>query len=272
MGINDVIPYDWKLGWDSGGMSSPKPKVNNLLKAIIEGDVKQMHSLFGQGATLKGIDKQTFERALYHVLDDYGTVKCLVDHGFTALYGDFQYYKCYGPDCYPWGLAARAWFLQAYDVMELLAGQGFEELNFCIGGKKYGCRQLIFQKNDVRAIRILLENGYLRDMLFREMNAYPDSKVTLFMQEHPFIKRKSAALDNGKYHTIPKPELEKEGLFNRKKIQARNQLLMLDYQDRVNAQKRMLDSFTSEELKMIQNDLDLGKLTEDAMKTVLNLK
>lgn len=253
MGINDVIPYEWDLGWDSSGMSNPKPVVNRLLKAMIERDAIEMWSLFKQGATLKGMNEETFKRVLYHVLDDHNVIKCLTDHGFTAFFGEYDNdYNCYDPDGYSWGLLARAWNLKNYAVFDLLASKGFKRLYYASGGTKYDTMQWIFERNDVLAMQILLENGYPREMLRREMKDYPNSKVTLFIQENPVIKRKSVGLDNYRFLTIPKPELEKAGLFNRKVIQGKNELLMQDYQERVSAQKRMMDSFTPEELKKLK--------------------
>lgn len=255
MGINDPIPYEWNLGWDSSGMSIPKPVVNRLLRAMIECDVMEMRSLFKQGATLQGMNAKTFQRALYHVLDDHNVVKCLTDHGFTAFFGDYDRdYTCCGPDCYAWGLLARAWFVRNHAVFDLLASKGFQRLVYCIDGKLHYVKEYIFERNDISTMRILLENGYSRDELRLGMKKYPDSKVTLFIRENPVIKRKSVGLDKYKFLTIPKPELEKAGLFNRKMIQAQNELLMLDYEDRVNAQKSMMESFTSEELKKLKRN------------------
>jgi hypothetical protein len=50
-------------------------------------------------------------------------------------------------------------------------------------------------------------------------------------------------LDNWKFGKIPEPELEKEGLINRKKVQERNEIRIADYKDRLRAQKEYLKVF-----------------------------
>ena len=121
--INEPIAYNWTLGWSVDGMSNPKPIVNRLLKAIIEKDICQMENLYRKDATLEEANKETFERILYHVIDTYDVINWLVQHGMSC--DVFSY--CIEPDGYIWGLMARAWYLHAYDVMDLLAYHGFNE-------------------------------------------------------------------------------------------------------------------------------------------------
>lgn len=240
--INGVIQYKWTFGWTSENMSEPAPIVNRLLKAIIEGDIHQMDELYKQGAALSKMHRATFERALFHIIGEYDTISWLIRHGMTAE----STRDCIGIDGYIWGLLARAWYVRAYDVMELLAYFGFDWTVFCINGNGYNAVEEIFKKDDIRAMRILKEHGFIEEYGYAHSVyrlKYPNSKVTFYLEEYPVIKRKSVGLDNFKFRTIPKPELEKKGLFNRKKVQERNEIRIADYNDRLRAQKEYLKVF-----------------------------
>ena len=238
MDIDAEIKYDWKYGWDVENMSEPRPKVNLLLKAMLERNIDEMEDVFRQGATLQKADKATFERAVYHILDDYNVVKCMVRHGFVGYCGDFAHFKCYGPDAFPWDLMARAWYLKKYDILELLAAQGFEGLGYCINGEGEDVDRLMVIQGDVKGVKILLEYGYPREQFEYYQLRYPNSAVIHYLHDNPVVKRKIGVLDPWKYRTIPYPALVKLGLFNRKKGMQRNQELLLDYEDRVEAQKK----------------------------------
>lgn len=239
MNINDSISYNWPFKWDAENMAQKNPIVNPLLKAMIEKNVVEMNMLFSKGATIKAIDQHTFERALFHLLDDYDVIKCLVVHGFIGMYGDFEYYdKCLEPETYSWGILARAWYLGNYDVFELLAKSGFSNMYICTRGEGYHGEELIIRRNDLNAAKVLLENGYNRKEFLYYQNKYPESDVINYLLENPIIHRKTIALDNWKFEEIPKPRLEKPGFFNKKRIEENNALLMKDYEDRVEAQKR----------------------------------
>lgn len=246
MDINAEIQYDWKFGWDTNAMSEPRPIVNRLLKAIIEGNIRQMEALFVQGASLEKIDKLTLQRALFHVLGNFDVVHCMVKHGFHGLFGFFQYFECYEPAGYSWKLLGRAWYLGAYNVMDLLAKAGFWDMYFCSAGKGYDGIELCFYKNDVQAIVILLENGYWRQSIEEYTLKYPNSKVTAFLDSHPCVHRKSISLDPEKFEVIKKPELEKPGFFNKSRIKKENEYKMMNYADRVNAQKEFIKAIGEE--------------------------
>ena len=241
MDINAPIQYEWKLGWDKEGMSEPAPTVNLLLKAIIEKDVDRMEELFAQGAMLNKINKSTLERAVFHIMDDYQVVSCMVKHGFHGFFGPFEHFECVAPDAYIWHPLARAWYLGAYSVFELLAKFGFSnQLWFCIGGKvTYDVEKLIVAKNDLRAAKILLEYGYPRRSFEFLKNKYPDSIVIRYLDEHPVLNRKLLSLDNCRFKTIEKPQMEKPGLFNHKRVEKRNSDLMEDYMNRLEAQQNL---------------------------------
>lgn len=245
-GINEAIPYKWTFGWTRENMTNPEPIVNSLLKAIIERDISRMESLYQTGASLAKSDKETFQRILFYVIDDYDTINWLINHGMTST----NTRDCIGVDGYIWGLLARAWYVKAYAVMELLAYYGFDWLIFCINGKGFDARRMIFEKDDIRAMKILKEHGFIEDVDYElgfsystYRREYPESKVTAYLNENPIIKRKSVGLDNYKFRKIPQPELEKENIFNRKKVRERNEIKMADYNDRVRAQKEYLKVF-----------------------------
>ena len=58
--MNQTFPYRWVN----------TPNVNSLLAAIIKKDFKTAESLIEQGAEIAGIDKATFQRALFEFLND----------------------------------------------------------------------------------------------------------------------------------------------------------------------------------------------------------
>lgn len=259
MDINAPIQYEWKLGWDKDGMSESRPTVNPLLKAIIEKDVDEMERLFAQGATLKKINKSTLERAVFHILDDYQVVSCMVKHGFHGFFGAFEYFECVAPDAYIWKPLARAWYLGAYSVFELLAKYGFSnQLWFCIGGEvTYDVEKLIVAKNDLRAAKILLEYGYPRVSFEFLRNQYPNSNVMRYLDEHPVLNRKLLSLDNCRFKTIKKPEMEKPGLFNRKRVEKRNSDMMADYMNRLEAQQNLRKLLGEKNWKRVVHDTAL---------------
>lgn len=269
MGINDEINYKWPFAWK--GMSSPKPTVNRLLSAIIEKDVEKMECLFSQGATIEGMDESTFQRALFHLLGETPVIKCLVKHGFIRIYDNYKIpEKCIEPESYFWGIPARAWYLGNYEVFELLVQNGFGEMFICSKGEGYEGVELIAKKNDIRAAKILLENGYPRWEFEREANRWPDSSVVRFLQENPVVHRKSFVLDYFKFKTIPKPQLETPGIFNRKKVEKRNAIIMEDYKDRLSAQNRFIESIGRERWKNIVKEKEEGdELITQVMMDIL---
>lgn len=241
MDINEKISYKWPFVWNAEDMGQKEPEVNRLLKAIIEKNINEMNSLFLKGATIQGINKSTFQRAIFHLLGEYDVVKCLVEHGFIGIFDGFDD-RCIEPETYSWGILARAWSIGSYngnyDVFELLAKSGFSNMHFCSRGQGYEGEDLIVGKNDIRAAVILMENGYDRSKFLRYQNKYPGSDVIRYLIDHPVIHRKSIALDDFKFREIPYPQLETPGFFHRKRTQENNSLLIKDYEDRVEAQNQ----------------------------------
>lgn len=244
--INASIPYRWTFGWSVEGMANPKPIVNRLLVALIDGDIQSLNNLYRQGATLKEADEDTFRRILYHIIDKYDVINWLLHHGMTSKNSN----ECIGPDGYLWGPLARAWYAKAYDVMELLAYYGFDRMFFCINGEGWYIDELIFKYGDLRGIKILKEHGYMEDedyvygypySVLRQK--FPNSKVTSYLNNNTVVKRKSVGLDDFRFRDIPKPDLEKVGLFHRKETIRRNEIRLADYDDRIRAQKEYRKAF-----------------------------
>ena len=261
MSINDPISYQWRWGWKE--MADSKPMVNRLIKAMLEKNVFEMERLFSIGATLKGCNKSTFGRTLFMVIDDYSLVKCLVKHGFTAIYTDGNYMnsQCYDSNGYCWGYIARAWSLKAFDVVELLAQNGFEDLTIhFINNTDYtDLDEVIFLYNDVRTAKILLENGYPRRTMEKLSEKYPESKVSKYLIDNPVIHRKTICLSGCKYGNYPKPKLEKGNIFNKKKIEEHNKELMADYDDFIMAQNRFIDFIGKERWIRIAEELEKNR-------------
>lgn len=255
MDINEPISYRWTLGWDEG-MVSPGPTVNRLLKAMIEKNANEMERLFQQGASLKKTDKETLQRVLYHVLDDYDVVACLIRHGFTSRYGAMikksEYYaddECWSPYAYGSGLPGRAWSMKSYKVLKLLVDQGFEKMSFSIKDQFYDAEELSYEREEIEVVKLFLENGRLAthyDLYFRN---YPNNKITRFLQGRPVIKRRSALLDPCLFSKIPEPQLIKVGFFGGKSAREKNERILADHEDRINAQKMFIEQIGLEAWK-----------------------
>lgn len=272
MDINAPIRYEWKLGWDRNSMAAQNPIVNPLLKAIIEKDMAVMESLFEKGARLDKIDKVTLQRVVFYVLNDYSVVKWMTRHGFQGFYGVFEGFRCLGADGYYWDLLARAWYLKKYDVFELVAAYGFNKgVSYCIGGEAWDVDKIIVAQGDVRAAKILLEYGYPRELLEQCTKCYPQSTVSWYLRDNPVVKRKMGSLDNMRYRTIKYPYMEKPRLFGRKKVMKKNENLLLDYNDRVEAQKN-LKAYLGEARweRIMREQKERDNLFSEIAKDILN--
>lgn len=248
MDINEPISYRWTLGWDEG-MVSPKPTVNRLLKAMIEKNANEMERLFQQGASLKKTDKETLQRVLYHVLDDYNVISCLIKHGFTSQYGAMlrksDYYaddECWNPYAYGSGLPGRAWSLKSYKVLKLLVDQGFSKMSFSIKDQFYDAEELSYEREEIDVVKLFLENGRPVEHyeIYSYFRNYPNNKITQYLLNYPLIKRRSALLDPCLFKKIPEPKLVKVGFFGRKTAQEKNERILADHNDRIAAQKRFI--------------------------------
>lgn len=229
--VNAPISYTWRFGWSS----KEEPKVNPLIKAILEKNVGEMESLFNLGASIDETDFPTLERALYFVVDNYPVMKCLVNHGFSIIDNFVRYSigltcnklsaDCVSPEGCTSGMSGRAYYLGAYDVFELLVAQGFDSFHCYEKGWK-NARHLdkeIFMTQNERGIRILLEHSY--DV---PIEYYQD-----IILNRPQVPRKSIALDSAKFskrkHTYSEEDVPL--LFGRKDAIRRNSRRKEDYYD-----------------------------------------
>lgn len=238
--INAPIPYRWNLGWGSGVCG--KPIVNPLLKAVIESDIAEMDRLAALGATLHACDANTLRRVLHHKVTSYVVMKWLLRHGLSRVDPDpvrldAQSSLC--PNGYSWGLIGRAYYLKAYEVMDLLAAHGFREF-YCydpMWSDGWEADKHILRNGDERGLKILLENGYV----FEDSRFYRPY-FQRYVMERPQVRRKSIGLDfcnTGR--EVPLPAYERVPLiFGRREAQARNARLREDYEDRVRARREFL--------------------------------
>ena len=81
MDINSPISYKFPYAWNSENMPGT-PKVNLLLKELIERNYVRAKSLLEHGATFKGIDNTTLRRCLFEFLEDYKLIKFMIDNGY----------------------------------------------------------------------------------------------------------------------------------------------------------------------------------------------
>lgn len=274
--INEPIYYNWKLGWGDG-IGSSQPIVNPLLKAIIEKDVNEMDRLFAAGASLKKCDQTTFRRALFHVIDSYPVMCRLVKHGFSRIGHDIDSLgnngindqECLTPGGYRWGVIARAYYLGAYDVMDLLASHGFNHFNCYTEGwaDSEDMDYVIFKKDDRKAIQILLENSY-------DIGVGPFYRrcYEKYVINQPQVRRKSIGLEDNIFRITPQMRsLEKVPLiFGRKEAIYRNSRRREDYEDRVRAFNEFKATYGSEEYAQQKDKERALAVTADDMLYLLS--
>jgi len=170
------------------------------------------------------------------------------------------YYNCLDENGYTWGLMSRACYLRNYKIMDLLARYRFYDMLLVINGTNYRIEGLIFERDDLTGLRILYENGDgPRDDFFNDFgnpltflkwkSMYPNKKVTKYLDENLYPRRRSMGLDGGAFTEIEYPYQEKLGLLHRKERKIRNEYRVLNYKDRIRAKR--------DYLKWLQ---DIGKI------------
>lgn len=166
--------------------------------------------------------------------------------------------KCISPYGFFWGLTARAYYLKAYDVMALLAANGFDEFACYDKGwnDTWYADKHIWRTGDLKALRILLENGYVYDLASEK-----------YILGRPQVRRKTIGLDPAKFHkSISPPKYEDEPLFfGRKEAKARNARRREDYEDRVRAHKEFQNSFGIDNLRELRTRWKSAKKEYDAL-------
>lgn len=267
--IDQAIPYTWTLGWN---MPKHKPVVNLLIKAILDQNCTAIDDLLARGASLKCCDLLTLRHALFHVAGNYSVMARLVANGLSRVGTDVDFHgdngindpTCVSPVGGRWGLIGRAYYLEAYDVMNLLAANGFDDYKCYEPGwdESWYADFHILRTEDRRGIQILMENGYVLDRRYEHL-----------VLERSQIRRKSVGLDPWKFRTdMPRPWYEDEPLlFGRASAQARNARRREDYEDRIRALKEFRETFGSEKVQTIHREkTDFNKLFVKAANDVLS--
>ena len=267
--IDEPISYRWPYSWE--GMPG-KPVVNRLLAAIIEGDILKMKYLFSQGADIFSSEGDTRHRVLFEIANNYEIMKCLVDNGMTLLYRDKNHRKmptasgwsvtegeCLDWRGRTWGLMGSAYWYGAYDVLELLAANGYDDYGttrsfyFLDDGEFETLDYDMMCRRDYRGLQIQMEHGY-------RFYKYPGSadRYRWYVLEEPQVIRKSIGLDyHARFGTVYDPGSEENHLeghywwcryedvpliFGRKEAIERNKRREEDYYDRLRAQRDFLSA------------------------------
>ena len=250
--------YWWPYKWvNMGG----KPKISPMLNAIIDDDLSALKQMRSEGMTLSDSDTGTLQRVLFEKMDSVNLMKLLIEEEYITSFlsadshfKDAKYVsgKCIGQDGYFWSLLAKACYDQQYEIMDLFARYRFNYTNYCINGKEYWVEDLIFQRDDLRAFKILYENGEIigdTDIIDglgdyrlykKQRERYPKGRITEYINEHPYPVRRSMGMDEWAFRQIDSPSYFKVGLFNRKKMSRNNEILRLNYEDRIRAQKEYI--------------------------------
>ncbi len=256
-------PYRWK------GMTSKHPIISPMINAIIDDDIDALKQMRAEGMSLRDSDEGTLRRALFEKMESHDLMKLLIEDeyitSFMSADRDFHHAKyltsCLDENGYSWGLMSRACYVCDYEIMDLFARYRFDSTLLVINGTDYSIEGLIFDRDDLVAIRILYENGdgIYNDDLFNGFgdplaflkwrSMYPNTKVTRYLDENLYPKRRSMGLDGGAFSDIKYPYQEKLGLLHRKERKTRNEYRILNYKDRIRAKK--------DYLKWLQ---DIGKL------------
>ena len=248
--LDQEISYRWPYGWSLNEEHVPEskgPHVNLLLKAIIEHNIPEMESLFRRGATLSGLHRESFQRVLYHVLNDYPLMRCLVDHGFTRKVclnttDRSIVSQCLSDRWDTYGLLGRAYSMHVPKVFALLAENGFDDCWYPVG--QGNAIQTMLKRGDILSVTVLLRNGFPKYNITNYQKDYPHSAVFVELDRAGFIHRTGFSLDPERFSVIPKPQLRKVPLlFGRAEALRENQRLMDDYQDRVHAQQAFKAQF-----------------------------
>lgn len=231
--------YKWRYGWSGSGA----PVVTPLMQAIVEKNVSQMEQLFHLGYTWEGLDNDTLQRALYFVVDDYDVMECLVRNGFSMIENNIRLAtgltvsrisdECVSPEGFTSGLCGKAYFSGAYDVLELLVGNGFSAF-YCYEkgwAKARKADEEMFMAHDERGIQILMEHGYHVDCDYYEE----------YVLNRPQVVRKSLGLWPGKFdREIPNCWQENVPLLGgRSQAKARNARRREDYEDKLRARREL---------------------------------
>ena len=250
--------YWWPYSWvNMGG----EPKISPMINAIIDDDIIALKQMRSEGMTLSNSDEGTLQRVLFEKMDSAELMKLLIEEEYiTSFISADSHFKdakyvggeCIGHDGYYWSLLAKACYDQQYEIMDLLARYRFKYTDYHINGKEYRAEDLIFQRDDLTAFKIIYENGAIdseRQLISgigdywlydRQRERYPNGKIAKYLKEYPYPVRRSMGLDSWAFRQIDQPSYSKVGLFKRKKMIQNNEILRLNYEDRIRAQKEYM--------------------------------
>ena len=284
MSINEPINYKFPYAWNEENMPG-LPKVNPLLKSLIERDYRQAKLLLSQGATFKGIDHTTLRRCLFEFLEDYNLIKFMVDNGFNAIYfhaypsiSSTVNFECIDRPGYGWSLAGRAFMLGKRNVLELLFESRFEPGQLWNGSKVYNLSNYAMRTNHITLIDILLSHGYSKQALLNEV-PYSEqnySKAYQYVASDPEINWRSYGLGKlEKEVPIPtKPELSRF-MFKKTKerLMAEYGRKLDNYKKEVAAKKAYIKTLSKSDLeiyfKKLERDPELRKAMDACVNEIL---
>ena len=163
MNINDTINYQFPYTWSQENMTDV-PKVNLLLKALIERNYVEARALVAKGASLDKIDTDTFKRCLYEFVEDTDLIKFLISLGFNGIYFN-ENLDCVTPNGYSCGITGRAYQIGNSRVLNLLFANRFQPGSFWLKGKNVDMVKYAMQTDDIELIKVLLCHGYPKKKL-----------------------------------------------------------------------------------------------------------
>jgi len=277
MDINSPINYKFPYAWNSENMPGT-PKVNLLLKELIERNYTRAKSLIEHGATFKGIDNTTLCRCLFEFLEDYNLIKFMVDNGFTGLYfheypsiSSTENFECIDRPGYGWSLTGRAFMLGKRDVLELLLKNRFKPGQFWKNGKTYDIPRYAMRTDYITLIDILLSHGYSAKKLLQEIpsGGHMDSKACRYVLSYPDIKWQSY----GQGDLEKDVEYPKEPEFTMFMFKKTKEKLVADYNRRVanyhkevQAKENYMKSLPEIELKRYFKSIEVDPAVEKALQ------
>lgn len=204
--LDAPIYYNFPWSWSESCLGR-KPVINPLMKAIIEQNISEMYSLINRGAKIEALDRLTLQKTIWYHIKNIKIFQFFIDNGARGYYqqGYFVNDKisrlienCVNDhrDGYSAATVAWAYYCGAYDVFELLLSNGYFGKNICFDGAKNQSTDLIkviFERNDVNTIKMLMEYGCPRSEIDNGYNAYhySDNPCYQYVMNNIVYHRKS---------------------------------------------------------------------------------
>lgn len=264
MDINQQINYKYPYRWDNKGMPG-KPIVNRLLKALIEDNLSEAQRLINAGASLQKIDNTTFEHSLFHLLENYKTVKFMTDNGLNHIF--FPYLKCLDGGGYQWDLTGRAYYLNNRNVLELLFSKGFEPGQFWKGDNTYYIDKYAMQNHNTVLIDIMLSHGYPKRSLLSTTNY--GTEAYQYVENAIVMNWKSYGLGDLD-REICRPNPPKFEFLMTKRKRERYEMQKKSYLLELAARQKYISNLTDAERKAIAKNKEIDKITTQAMLDIIS--